>query len=385
LGSQIANIYDINKSMKEVARYYVELHALQAPICKIDVGGGLGVDYHGTQSNMDCSINYSVKEYATHILSAIRDLCEKAQLPEPDIISESGRALTAHHAVLITNITDVEVPKKTHIDPNIDLNDSKIARNIFDTYQTMKSSPLTKIYHYAEHALNEIYSMFKHGELSLTEKSKVEQIYNNICIEIQQKLDDRNPADAELLEILNQRFAAKIFCNLSFFQSIPDAWAIGQIFPIVPISQLDKKPLMHCLLQDLTCDSDGTIKQYTGKTAVNSTLLLPSFDPNNPYNIGFFLVGAYQEILGNLHNLFGDTNSMDVKLKDDGQFEINDLVSGDTIANVLNYAHFDTKKLLRSYEEQLNNTDLCQETIQSYLNELRSIFTQSTYLKGKIT
>ena len=382
LGSQIANIHDIRKSMKEVTRYYVELRSLNAPIGTIDVGGGLGVDYAGTRSNTDGSINYSVNEYATNILLAVRGLCEEAQLPEPNIISESGRALTAHHAVLVTNITDVDVVKKTPILPVIEPGESRVIYDILDTYKVLADNSPTEIYNYAENALMEAHSMFKHGMISLTEKAKVEQLYTTICLEIQQRLDENNPGDSELIAIINERLAAKIFCNLSFFQSIPDAWAIGQIFPIAPISQLTEKPSMHSILQDLTCDSDGTLKQYTGRACINSTLLLPPYDANNPYHLAFFLVGAYQEILGNLHNLFGDTNSLDVKLTGNGCFEINDLVSGDTVTNVLNFAHYDTKKLLQSYEKQLINSALDQEKIQTYLNELRSIFTQQTYLDG---
>jgi arginine decarboxylase len=382
LGSQIANIHDIRKSMKEVTRYYVELRSLNAPIGTIDVGGGLGVDYAGTRSNSDGSINYSLKEYATHILLAVRGLCEESNLPEPNIISESGRALTAHHAVLVTNITDVDVVKKTPILPIVEPGESRVIHDILDTYKVLADNSPAEIYNYAENELTEAHSMFKHGMISLTEKAKVEQLYTTICLEIQQHLDENNPGDSELMAIINERLAAKIFCNLSFFQSIPDAWAIGQIFPIVPVSQLTEKPSMHSILQDLTCDSDGTLKQYTGRACINSTLLLPPYDANNPYHLAFFLVGAYQEILGNLHNLFGDTNSLDVKLTGNGRFEINDLVSGDTVTNVLNLAHFDTKKLLQSYEKQLINTDLSQEKIQVYLNELRSIFTQQTYLDG---
>ncbi len=381
LGSQIANIHDIRNCMKEVTRYYVELRGLNAPINTIDVGGGLGVDYAGTRSNIDCSMNYSQKEYATHILLAVRGLCQETGMPEPNIISESGRALTAHHAVLVTNITDVEVVKKTAL-PIIEPSESRVIHDILDTYQVITDNSPTEIYHYAENELNEANSLFKHGVISLTEKAKVEQLHTNICLEIQTRLDATNPGDRELIETINERLAAKIFCNMSFFQSIPDSWAIGQIFPIVPISQLTEKPSMYSILQDLTCDSDGTLKQYTGRARLNSTLLLPPYDANNPYDIAFFLVGAYQEILGNLHNLFGDTNSLDVKLLQDGQFEINDLVSGDTITNVLNLAHFDTKKLLQSYEKQLINAELPYEKIQSYLNELRSIFSQLTYLNG---
>ncbi|MGC1183269.1 biosynthetic arginine decarboxylase [Legionella sp.] len=381
LGSQIANIHDIRNCMNEVTRYYIELRNLNVPINTIDVGGGLGVDYAGTRSNTDCSMNYTLKEYASHILLAVRDLCQETNMPEPNIISESGRALTAHHAVLITNITDVEMVKKTTL-PTIGLDESHIIHDILDTYQVISANSSTEIYHYAENKLHEANSMFKHGVLSLTEKAKVEQLHTNICLEIQERLDETNPCDRELIETINERLAAKIFCNLSFFQSIPDAWAIGQLFPIVPISQLNEKPSMYSILQDLTCDSDGTLKQYPGRAQINSTLLLPPYDASKPYALAFFLVGSYQEILGNLHNLFGDTNSLDVKLTGNGEFEINDMVSGDTITNVLNLAHFDTKKLLQSYEKQLIKTKLPHEIIRSYLNELRSIFTQLTYLDG---
>lgn len=380
LGSQIANINDIRHCMQEVARYYVELRRLNAPITTVDVGGGLGVDYEGTRSNTGCSMNYSVKEYATNILLALRPLCEEAGMPEPNLISESGRALTAHHAVLVSNITDVELVKKTRELPSIEEDDSHVIRDIWDTYQSIPDNSPSETYHYAAHALEEAHSKFKHGVISLQEKATVEQFFTAICLEIQQRLDENNPGDNELIKLINERLAAKIFCNLSFFQSLPDAWAIGQIFPVAPISQLTEKPTMHSILQDLTCDSDGTLKEYTGSSCINTTLMLPPFKEHDPYAIAFFLVGAYQEILGNLHNLFGDTNSLDVKLIGEGKFEINDLVSGDTVTNVLNFAHFDTKKLLLSYEKQLINSELPDEKIQTYLNELRSIFSQQTYL-----
>lgn len=380
LGSQIANIHDIRYCMQEVARYYIELRRLEAPISTIDVGGGLGIDYEGTRSSTGCSMNYTLKEYATNILLALRPLCEEANMPEPNLISESGRALTAHHAVLISNITDVEIVKKSRDLPAIEPSDSHVIRDIWDAYQAISKSLPSEIYNYATHSLEEAHSLFKHGVITLKEKAKVEQFFTAICFEIQQNLDQDNPHDQELINLINERMAAKIFCNLSFFQSLPDAWAIGQIFPVAPISQLSEQPSMHSILQDLTCDSDGTIKEYTGRACINRTLMLPPYDESKPYALAFFLVGAYQEILGNLHNLFGDTNSLDVTLKADGQFEINDLVSGDTVTNVLNLAHYDTKKLLLSYEKQLINTELSEAKIQSYLNELRSIFTQQTYL-----
>ncbi|WP_133138944.1 biosynthetic arginine decarboxylase [Legionella genomosp. 1] len=385
LGSQIANIHDIRHCMLEVGRYYVELRRLEAPIGTIDVGGGLGVDYEGTRSSTGCSMNYTVNEYATNILLALRHMCEEANMPEPDIISESGRALTAHHAVLVSNITDVEIIRKSSSLPKIDANDSHVIRDIWDTYQSISDSLPSEIYNYARHSLDEAHSMFKHGVISLQEKAKVEQLFTVICLEIQNRLDPESPGDNELIALIHEQMAAKIFCNLSFFQSLPDAWAIGQIFPVAPITHLTEAPAMHSILQDLTCDSDGTLKQYTGSSRIHPTLMLPHFDPQNPYAIAFFMVGAYQEILGNLHNLFGDTNSLDVKLSDNQGFEINDLVSGDTVTNVLNMAHYDTKRLLQSYEKQLLNTDLPEESINTYLNELRSVFSQLTYLNSNKT
>lgn len=385
LGSQIANIHDIRHCMQEVARYYIELRQLNAPISTVDVGGGLSVDYEGTRSNKGCSMNYSLNEYATHILLALQYLCQEANIPEPNIISESGRALTAHHAVLVSNITDIEIIEKAPALPVISDDDSHVIRDIYDTYLAITDSSPSEIYNYAEHSLNEAHSLFKHGVIGLQEKAKVEAFYTNICMELKDNLDAENLSESELLDKINQTMAAKIFCNISFFQSIPDAWAIGQIFPVAPISQLNEQPRMHSILQDLTCDSDGTLKHYLGSSCVTSTIMLPQFKPDNPYAIGFFLVGAYQEILGNLHNLFGDTNSLDVRLSDEGHFEIDDLVSGDTVTNVLNLAHFDIKKLIQSYEKQLINSELPRDVMQSYLNELRSIFSQLTYLDGNRT
>lgn len=380
LGSQIANIQDIRNCMQEVARYYVELRQLSAPINTVDVGGGLSVDYEGTRSNEGCSMNYSLNEYATNILLAIKHLCEEVDIPEPNLISESGRALTAHHAVVISDISDIEVVDKSPVLPGITEDDSHVIRDIYDTYQAITNSSPIEIYNYAEHSLHEAHSLFQHGVISLQEKAKVEAFYTNICMELKARLSGENPSEQALLLKINEDMAVKIFCNISFFQSIPDAWAIGQIFPIAPISQLNVAPSMNSILQDLTCDSDGTIKEYLGSSCVNSTLTLPPFDSNNPYALGFFLVGAYQEILGNLHNLFGDTNSLDVKLFEDGTFELNDLISGDTITNVLNLAHFDTKKLIQSYEKQLIQAALPKEQTLFYLKELRSIFSQLTYL-----
>lgn len=381
LGSQIANIQDIRKCIHEAARYYIELRRLQVPLSTIDVGGGLGVDYEGTRSNSDCSMNHSVEEYALHIVLGIRNLCEQSGVPVPNLISESGRALTAHHAVLITNIIDAESTIMPLEIPQVRPDDSHVIRDIWDTYQYIEDCPPSELYHFALEALEEANSLFKHGVIDLEDKTKVETLFTIICLAIQKKATE--PLEHDLAEIINQRLAAKLFCNVSFFQSMPDAWAIGQIFPVAPISHLHQQPTMHSILQDLTCDSDGTIKQYPGKISVNSTLLLPPFDAQSPYAIGFFLVGAYQEILGNLHNLFGDTNSFDVKLKSEGQFKIEGLVQGDSVTQVLHYANFDTIQLVQSYKKQLLCAQLPPEVLTRYVDELRSHLTSLTYFDGE--
>jgi arginine decarboxylase len=380
LGSQIASIDDIRKCMDEVARYFIELRKLNVPINTIDVGGGLAIDYSGTRSNDDCSMNYSLQEYATHIFLSLRDLCEEMQMPVPNVISESGRALTAHHAVLVTNITDVELVKKPSDIPVALPDESRVIYDIINTYEMIAESSPNESYHHAEYALNEAHSMFKYGVISLSEKAKVEQMYTIICLEILQHLDQDNLGDMQLLEAINVSMASKIFCNLSFFQSIPDSWAIKQIFPIAPITQLTEDPSMHSILMDITCDSDGTLKQYAGTSNINPTLLLPPYNKNKPYDIAFFLVGAYQEILGNLHNLFGDTDSLDVALLDDGKFEFKYLVSGDTVTDVLHLAHYDSKKLLQSYSKQLLDTDIPHEKVQEYLTEFKNILSKQTYI-----
>lgn len=216
LGSQIANIHDIRHCMQEVSRYYVELRQLNAPIDTIDVGGGLSVDYEGTHSNQGCSMNYSLREYATHILLAIQYLCQEYKVPEPNIISESGRALTAHHAILIADISDIEMIHKQPTLPEITNEDSHVIRDIYDTYQSITNSAPIEIYNYAEHSLNEAHSLFKHGVISLQEKAKVEAFYTNICMELKERLNPEIPTEETLLAKINEDMAVKVFVIFPF-------------------------------------------------------------------------------------------------------------------------------------------------------------------------
>ncbi len=383
LGSQIANLQDIAACMQEVVQYYIELHRLQVPIQIIDVGGGLAVDYEGTHSSNDCSMNYDLCEYATQILRSVAGACLKENLPQPNIISESGRALTAHHAVLITNITDIETVDTDYAKTSIMPGDTDLIRDMENIYQAITRVSGLVSYQQAQAILNHSQLLYSQGDMNLAEKAKIEQMFAVICYVVLNKLDSNIVFESALIDEINERLATKFFCNLSFFQSLPDAWAIGQIFPIVPITQLFEQPNLHGILQDLTCDSDGTLKCYTGQSTIKSTLLLPPYDPQKPYHLAFFLVGAYQEILGNLHNLFGDTNSLDIALLDNGTFKISHLVHGDTVSAVLKAAHFSTEGLLRSCEAQLHLTNLSKRDKQAYLAELHAIFKQLTYLDSQ--
>ena len=385
LGSQNADIHGVRQCMQEVAHYYAQLRSLNVPIATIDVGGGLAVDYEGTYSTNDYSMNYSVKEYATNILLALQPICKAAQIPEPNIISESGRALTAHHAVLISNINDVEEVDEQE-EPSISKHSKHhfVIQDIKDTFETLDKNNPIEAYNFAIASLEEAHSMFKHGLLSLQDKALVEHVFLSICLKIKGLLDPSIPSEEVILHLLQERLSCKVYCNLSFFQSIPDAWAIGQIFPVVPISHLHTSPCVESILYDLTCDSDGTIKQYTGGRYLSDVLMLPKYHADDPYLLGFFLVGAYQEILGNLHNLFGTTNSLNVTLLEKGTFEINEVTMGDKVEDVLRYANYDTYQLLASYEKQLMQANLSEAQSDTYLQEIRRQFQQLTYLESVV-
>ncbi len=381
MGSGIANLHDISVCMQEISQYFIALRKLSVPIHTLDVGGGLGVDYEGTQSASGCSMNYSLYDYAVCILSHIQRACMNAQLAEPDVISESGRALTAHHAVLITNITGIEDESEEMPVSAVEKDSVAEVLEMWRIYRSLPIDNPSQVYDSSSQLLSAAQTKFLHGDINLQDKAVIECLFKKICLNIQKSLISNLPIDKALQEQLAEKLAAKVFCNISFFQSLPDAWALGQVFPVAPLSQLLKRPLKHSILEDLTCDSDGTLKQYVGGSCLNSTCVLPEFDKNTPYLLGFFLVGAYQEILGNLHNLFGNTNSVTVSLHPKNHFSLDGIVSSDNVAHILGTADFDCKSLLLSCEQQLEQCDLSHEVRASYLNELSSIFSQSPYLR----
>ena len=382
MGSQIANIQHIQLGMREAARYYAEFRAIGADIRVLNVGGGLGVDYEGTRSRSFCSMNYSVEEYAHNIVHALTDICAEKKLPHPDIVTESGRAMTAHHAVLITNVVDTESAPGADSVPKATENEPAIIRDLWQTFATLSDRSVVEAYHDAAYRLTEAQSMFSHGVLTLAQRARAEQIYFAICWKVRELLQPASRTHREILDELNEKLADKYFCNFSLFQSMPDAWAIDQIFPVVPLNRLNEPPTRRAVLQDITCDSDGRLDLYVDGEGVDSTLPLHPLRENEPYLLGIFLIGAYQEILGDMHNLFGDTDSIHVELKPDGGYQLSQAQQGDTVDSVLRYVHFNADDLLASYRAKIERaTSISAKNRETYLAELAEGLKGYTYLE----
>lgn len=381
LGSQVANIADIQRAMHETARYYSALRALGAPIDTIDVGGGLGVDYEGTRSRSFCSMNYSMQEYANNIVFTFVEVCKKHNLPHPQIITESGRSITAHHAMLITNVISTEPPYEAHGLQPPEENALPILQALWGALTNLSESGALEVYHDVCHWLSEAQTMYIHGLMGLKERAYAEEIYYATCFKLLEVLKPTARAHRDVLDEINGKLASKIICNFSLFQSLPDAWAINQVFPIMPLSGLETKPTIRGILHDITCDSDGCIDVYVNNYGLEKTLPLAPFDPKKPYLLGIFLVGAYQEILGDLHNLFGDTNSIHVELTDDGKYKLTHAMEGDTVHSVLRYVDFDTKELLDSYQKRLANAKLSAAECEEFFADLQTGLTGYTYFE----
>ena len=362
MGSQIANIQDIQLGMREAARYYAEFRANGADIQVLNVGGGLGVDYEGTRSRSFCSMNYSVDEYAHNIVHAITDICAARKLPHPDIVTESAPGADS-------------VPKATDSEP-------AIIRDLWHTLATLSDRSVVEAYHDAAYRLTEAQGMFSHGVLTLAQRARAEQIYFAILWKVRALLQPGSRTQRELLDELNEKLADKYFCNFSLFQSMPDHWAIDQIFPVVPLHRLNEPPTRRGVMQDITCDSDGSIDLYVDGEGIDSTLPLHPLRENEPYLLGIFLVGAYQEILGDMHNLFGDTDSIHVELKPDGSHQLLQAQQGDTVDSVLRYVNFNADDLLASYRAKIERASaLSEKNRASFLAELSEGLKGYTYLE----
>jgi len=381
LGSQIANIHDIQRGLREVGRYYTDLWRLGAPLRWVDVGGGLGVDYEGTRSRSDCSMNYSVREYANNVVSTLWEVCAEQNLPHPHLFSESGRALTAHHALLITEVIDHEPAPGDRLPPPPGIGDPLILHQLWEVFRTLACGSVVEAWHNAAHWLSEARGMYLHGVLRLEQRARAEQCYFAICRKLRPLLNPGVRAHRELLDELNEKLAEKLFLNFSLFQSMPDVWALDQIFPILPLQGLDQPPTRRAVLQDLTCDSDGCIDHYVEGEGVETTLPLPPAPVGEPCRLAIFLLGAYQEILGDMHNLFGDTAAVNVELSEEGGYRLVEPTRGDTVADLLRYVRFEPEDLRVAYRAKIAAADLDPERRAAWLAELEGGLEGYTYLE----
>jgi arginine decarboxylase len=345
LGSQITNIRQVKGAVNEAARLYAELWREGATgLNFLDVGGGLGVDYDGSQTDFESSVNYTLQEYANDIIYHAQNVCDEAGVPHPTIITESGRAVAAYHSVLVFNVLGVaglgeeEAPQELPGDPEQPLIDLQ------ETYRSVNSRNLLEAYHDSQQALDSALNLFSLGYLPLRQRCIAENLFWAICRKVQ-KMSRELDFFPEELEGLDAMLSDTYFCNFSLFQSMPDSWAIKQLFPIMPIHRLNEKPLRHAVLGDITCDSDGKVDQFIDRRDVKRTLALHDYNGSN-YYLGAFMVGAYQEILGDLHNLFGDTNAVHVRLSPTGEVMLDEVIKGDTVREVLDYVQFKTDSLI---------------------------------------
>ncbi len=383
LGSQMSNIRDIRQGISECARVYAELFRLGAPIHCIDVGGGLAVDYEGTRSQSSCSMNYTLQEYANNIVYTVGDLCVEQGIPVPRIISESGRNLTAHHAVLITDVVGVESyePEKQEAPAK---EDPQLLHNMWLSWQELEKGvsqrALGEIFHDTQSDLTEVHTQFGMGLLDLQQRAWAENINLRICYELSKRLSHKNRSHRPIIDELSEKLADKFYVNFSLFQSLPDAWGIDQVFPVLPLSGLNRPPEKRAVMLDITCDSDGTIDQYVDGQGIETTLPVPEWHPDKPYMIGIFLVGAYQEILGDMHNLFGDTDTVSVKVNDVGLIELSDYQAGDSVEDVLRYVNMKPESFLHTYQKLVEEY-LPEAEQESVLGELEAGLKGYTYLE----
>jgi arginine decarboxylase len=388
IGSQVSAIRNIKSALKEAARFYVELNKLGAGLKYLDVGGGLAVDYDGSNTNFDASMNYSMQEYANDVIFQVMEVCDEAGVEHPSIVSESGRALTAHHSMLIMNVLGVAetVPQNGGgEDPHIELPEDapNVLWNLRETCASVTRKNFLEAYHDAVQMRDEAVTMFNLGYLSLKQRALAEKLFWLTCKRVL-KIVRVMPLVPEELDRLERSMADTYFCNFSLFQSVPDHWAINHLFPIMPIHRLNERPARRGVLADITCDSDGKIENFIDLKDVKSVLEMHPLTPE-PYFLGIFLVGAYQEILGDLHNLFGDTNAVHVALDENG-YRVEQVETGDTVEDVLHYVSYDKNEMihrLRSASEAaVRAGKMTLEDLRLFTTMYQNGMDGYTYLEG---
>ena len=378
LGSQIPNIRDIRSAVLEATRVYAELVNEGAPMGYLDLGGGLAVDYDGSNTNYTNSRNYTVEEYCSDIVEAVMSILDPGNIPHPVIVTESGRTTVAYYSILIFNVLDIEKFEEHELPEKLDNSVPEQIRNLFDVYKNLTLKNIQECYNDALYYRDEIRDMFKHGRLSLRDRAFSEKIFWNTIHQIaKEKQKIKNPSPD--LEDIENAIADIYYCNFSVFQSIPDSWAIDQLFPIMPIHRLLEFPKRNAVIADITCDCDGKIDRFIDLHDVRNVLPLHELKNGDDYYLGVFLVGAYQETLGDLHNLFGDTNVVSVRINPDGHYDLVKEIHGDSVADVLSYVEFDPKDMLVRFREKaedairdgLISASERREIMQAYDNGLR--------------
>lgn len=384
IGSQITKIRRIQTALREASQFYIQLHRMGYNIDFVDCGGGLGVDYDGTRSSSsESSVNYSIQEYVNDCIYTFVDASDKNNLPHPNIITESGRSLTAHHSVLVMDVLETaslpEMPEEFEPEPD----SHQLVKDLYEIWDNLNPRTMLEDWHDAEQIRDEALELFSHGILDLKNRAEIEKMYWSVCHEINILSKHLKHTPEELLS-LDKLLADKYFCNFSLFQSLPDSWAIDQLFPIVPLQRLDERPTRSATIQDITCDSDGKIANFV--TNRNNSHILPVhvLKKNEPYYLGVFLVGAYQEILGDMHNLFGDTTAVHISVKD-GSYSIDQVFDGETVAEVLDYVQYNPKKLVRQLEvwvtKSVKEGKITLEEGKEFLSNYRSGLYGYTYLE----
>ena len=384
IGSQITKIRRIQTALREASQFYIQLHKMGYNVDFVDCGGGLGVDYDGTRSpSSESSVNYSIQEYVNDCIYTFVDAANKNNLPHPNIITESGRSLAAHHSVLVIDVLETaslpEMPEEFEPDEN----SHQLVKDLYEIWDNLSPRNVLEDWHDAEQIREEVLDLFSHGIVDLKTRAEIESMYWSVCHEINILTKSLKHIPEELMNI-DKLLADKYFCNFSLFQSLPDSWAIDQLFPIMPIQRLDERPTRNATIQDITCDSDGKVANFVTNRNNSHSLPVHPLKKNEPYYLGVFLVGAYQEILGDMHNLFGDTNAVHISEKD-GTYHIDQIIDGETVAEVLDYVQYDPKKLVRQLEvwvaKSVKQGKISLEEGKEFLSNYRSGLYGYTYLE----
>ncbi len=385
IGSQITKIRRIQTALREASQFYVQLHQMGYNVEYVDCGGGLGVDYDGTRSsNSESSVNYSIQEYVNDCIYTFVEASDKNSIPHPNIITESGRSLAAHHSVLVIDVLETaSLPEMNEAwEPTEESN--QLVKDLYDIWDHLNKKTMMEDFHDAEQIREEALELFSHGIVDLRTRAEIESMYWSVCREINSLAKHQKHVPEEL-KGLDKLLADKYFCNFSLFQSLPDSWAVDQLFPIMPIQRLTERPTRSATLQDITCDSDGKITNYVANSSISHILPVHTLKKSEPYFLGVFLVGAYQEILGDLHNLFGDTNAVHISVSDDNNYHIDQIFDGETVAEVLDYVQYDPKKLVRTLEtwvaKSVKQGKITLEEGKEFLSNYRSGLYGYTYLE----